>query len=170
MEFNVVDRKDAILRSKCKPFNFEKEDAEEFAKGIVNALFDEGQIAVAANEFGHNKQVIAVRAEPILVMFNPKITSTNGNDMYLEESDAARRGLICMVKRPESCRVRFQDYNGDWNVQQYRGMTARMIMRAIDTINGIEFYSRATRYHRGLALKNFNLLQREMKKMKRDDR
>lgn len=117
--------------------------------------------SIAANELGIDQRVIALNTDPALVMFNPKITKTFGDEVTLEETDLARKGLTVKVKRPQGLRMRYQDYNGEWITHKYVGITARHILRAMDTIDGLTFLDKANRIHRQQALKKFKQLKKQ---------
>ncbi len=164
MILNIMSRKDPILTTKCDSYNFERptESAYDIAVNLVETMREHGAPMIAANEVGLNVRVIALDTDPALVMFNPVITSTFGDETVLEETDLARRGLTCKMKRPGGVRIRFQDYNGDYVTERYVGMTARQILHGTETINGAIFYNKAQAHHRSQALQNFKKYERSL--------
>lgn len=161
MILDIVDRKDPILTTKCDAFDFNEPVRPPFdlAVELVATFRHHGYPSISANEVGVNARVIALESHPALVMFNPKITKMFGEEVTLEETDLARKGLVCKVKRPIGVRVRFQDYNGDWNLEKYVGMTARLIQHAVDNIDGLTFLDKANTFHRQQALKKFKRMK-----------
>jgi len=156
---DIVDRKDPILTTKTDPFVFsDPEQAKSIAENLLETLRHWRYPGISANEVGINSRIICLESDPAYVMFNPMITASYGNGIVLEETDISRRGLICKVKRPESIRVRFQDFNGDNNAMRFTGMTARTIQHLIDNLDGNIFYNKANSYHRQQALKKFKKL------------
>ena len=155
-DLKIVDPKDDILTTKLDPFDFNKpvEDPRKLAIEMVETLRKHKALALSANEVGVNARVIVLDSEPIFAMFNPVVTTTFGEEVYLEETDITRKDIICKVKRPSGVRVRFQDINGEFNVEKFVGLTARNLLHHIDNINGQVFYNKATSYHRQQALKN----------------
>ena len=160
MILDVVDHNDPVLSTECKPHTINPDESLQLAWNLVETMRHHNMPSVAANELGIEQRVIALNTEPALVMFNPKITKTFGDEVSLEETDLARKGLTVKIKRPQGLRIRFQDYNGDWNTQKYVGMTARHILHAIDTIDGLAFIDKANRIHRTQALKKFKQLKK----------
>lgn len=157
MILDVVDHNDPCLTTECKPHTIVEDESLQLAWNLVETMRHHEMPSIAANELGIQQRVIALNTDPALVMFNPKITKTFGDDVVLDETDLARKGLSCKIKRPQGIRIRFQDYNGDVVVQKYVGMTARHILHTIDTIDGLNFIDKANKIHRQQALKNFKL-------------
>lgn len=166
MILDIVNRKDPILTTKCEKFDFTNpiQDPFELATNLVETMRHHGAPMVAANEVGINAQVLALESDPALVMFNPVVTDEHGESFLMDETDLSRRGIICKIRRWGAVRVRFQDYNGDFVLERYIGMTARQILHGTDTLNGVIFYNVANSYHRGLALKNYKLNLRKQKR------
>ncbi len=152
----IVDSKADILTKKLDPFDFKNpvEDPKSLATDMINLIREYKIVALSANEIGVNTRVIVLDTNPIYAMFNPVITTTFGEEVVLEETDITRSDIVCKVKRPSGVRIRFQDINGEFNVEKFIGLTARNILHHIDNINGQVFYNKATSYHRQQALKN----------------
>lgn len=151
----VVDPKDDILRTKCETFVFDKDNGVKLADDMLETMRHHGWPVLTANEVGISSRVIIIEADPLIAIFNPMITKYIGDDVVLEESDLARRGLICKVKRPQGIRLRYQDELGNWNVNKYVGMTARFIMHGVDNLDGNLYYNKANSFHRSQALKKW---------------
>jgi len=152
----LVDSKDYILTTKLDPFDFKNpvENPKQLATDMIGVIRKHKILALSANEIGLNSRVIVLDTDPIFAMFNPVITTTFGEDIYLDETDITRSDVVCKIKRPSGVRVRFQDINGEFNVEKFVGLTARNLLHHIDNINGQVFYNKATSYHRQQALKN----------------
>ena len=155
-ERELVDSKDDILTTKLDPFDFNNpiEDPKQLATDMIGTIRKHKILALSANEIGLNTRVIVLDTDPIFAMFNPVVTTTFGEEIYLEETDITRCDIVCKIKRPSGVRVRFQDINGEFNVEKFVGLTARNLLHHIDNINGQVFYNKATSYHRQQALKN----------------
>ena len=152
----LVDYKDDILTTKLDPFDFKNpvENPKQLATDMIGVIRKHKILALSANEIGLNSRVIVLDTDPIFAMFNPVITTTFGEDIYLDETDITRSDVVCKIKRPSGVRVRFQEINGEFNVEKFVGLTARNLLHHIDNINGQVFYNKATSYHRQQALKN----------------
>ena len=160
MKLEIVDRKHPLLTTKLDPFDFNNpiHDPKELAIEMVNVIRKYKLVALSANEVGINTRLIVLDTDPIYAMFNPMITNTFGEEVYLEETDISRFDIVCKVKRPSSVRVRFQDIESAFNAQKFAGLTARNLLHHLDNIDGVVFYNKATAFHRQKALKNIKKL------------
>lgn len=145
-----IDETNSLLKSEMEPFDFSNppEDPMEIAKGLCDflALNDNG-VGIAANQLGLPYRVFAVRADPMIVMFNPVIVNYTGFEVAMEEGCLSFPGLHFKVKRPEAIRVRFTLPTGEIRTQMFDGITARIIQHEYDHLNGIIFTEKANRYH-----------------------
>ena len=155
---NLVSQNDPILTTPCLPFDFSNPafDPIEFAKTLVKFMYDSNGIGLAANQVGVPYRVFAMRGHPEnFVCYNPKIVQPGEQQVTLEEGCLTYPGLAVKIKRPQHIRVRFAMPNGDVRTDTFTGMTARIFQHELDHLEGIEFFSRANRYHREQAFKKW---------------
>lgn len=154
----LVNKNNPILRKECVEFDFEDTciDPVLFAKQLVKAMYDNDGIGLAANQVGYGYRVFALRGEPEnFVCFNPKIVNFSEEKSVLVEGCLTYPGLYVKIKRPNEIRVRFNTPNGDLRTETFRGMTAHAFQHELDHLNGVIFYTRANKYHRDQAFKNW---------------
>jgi peptide deformylase len=149
------------LKEKCESFDFRNPqiDPLQLAQALVMEMRDFGGIGLAAPQLGFKLRVFAMRAEPNIVCFNPRIVMPSTEELYLEEGCLSFPGLIVKVKRPRHVRVRFQDANAEMQTETYTGMAARVFQHELDHLDGILFYDRAIRYHKEKAFKKWQPLK-----------
>ena len=157
----LVIGNDPILKEECKEFDFANPpfDPSEFAKNLVQTMYDNNGIGLSANQVGVPYRIFAMRGTPAdFVCFNPRIVMPSNELITLEESCLSFPGLIIKIKRPRHVRVRFQGPSGETVTQQFTGMTARVFQHEMDHINGFLFYTRANRFHREKAFKKCGII------------
>jgi peptide deformylase len=158
MELKLVPATDPILRTKCDDFDFENPTIwpVELAKDLVKFMYDNNGIGLAANQVGLPYRVFAMRGHPEnFVCFNPRIVQASEQQVVLEEGCLTYPGLLVKIKRPQHVRVRFRMANGDVRTDTFTGLTARTFQHELDHLDGIEFFSRANKYHREQAFKKW---------------
>jgi peptide deformylase len=149
MTYNI-DKTNSLLKQAAEEFDFSNppENPNEIAKKLSDFLLsNENGAGIAANQLGLPYRAFAIKMNPMLVMFNPKIVNYSENKVYMEEGCLSFPGLYFKVKRPENIRIRFTLPNGEILTEYYEGMTARVIQHEYDHLNGIIFTEKATRYH-----------------------
>ncbi len=156
----LVVKNRAQLTEPCLPFDFNAPpiDPIELAQALVHEMRDYDGLGLAANQLGFKWRVFAMRANPNLVCFNPKIVMPSEETITLEEGCLSFPGLYVKIKRPKHVRVRFQLPNGEMQTEMYTGMAARVFQHELDHLDGIIFYDLANKYHRDQAFKKWKKL------------
>ncbi len=150
-----------ILKKNCDVFDFKNPPFNpiDFAYTLTEAMLEHHGLGLAANQINTPYRIIAIRTNPIIVMYNPKIIEQSKQKELGEESCLSLPGLMVKVKRHEIIKVEYQEPNENTVTQIYSGMTARIVQHEVDHINGILFYTRANRYHREQAFKRWKECQ-----------
>lgn len=119
-------------------------------------MYENNGIGLAANQVGVPYKIFAMRGEPQnFVCFNPRVVQPSAEQISLEEGSLTFPGLLVKVKRPRHIRVRFQTPNGETRTDTFIGMTARIFQHELDHVEGKLYFSRASRYHREIAMKKW---------------
>ena len=96
-------------------------------------------IGLAANQIGLPYRVFAIKANPVLVCFNPRIVDYSKETIVLEEGCLTFPGLYLKIKRPRDIKCRFTYPNGETITKTFTGATARIFQHELDHLNGILF-------------------------------
>lgn len=155
----LVDSKDPILTTVCKPFDFLSPPFEpiDFANKLVRTMYDLNGIGLAGNQVGVPYRVFAMRGSPEnFVCYNPRIVDVSEATVVLEEGCLTYPGLLVKIKRPQHIKVRFETPNGDTLTKQFTGITARTFLHQLDYLDGIVYYTRANKFHRDKAFRSWN--------------
>jgi len=154
----LVEPNDPILVTKMENFSFSNPpvDPYELARDLVQFMYDNNGIGLAANQVGLPYRVFAMRGHPQnFVCFNPRIVQPSAQQIILEEGCLTYPGLLVKIKRPQHVRVRFTMPNGEVRTDTFIGMTARIFQHELDHLDGVKFFDRANRYHREKSLKSW---------------
>ena len=153
---NLVNQYDPILKNKSENFDFNNPqfDPIEFSKTLVKFMYDKNGISLSAPQVGEPYRVFAMRGSPEnFVCFNPRIIDTSEELISLEESSLTYPGLIVKIKRPRHIKVRFALPNSEVRTDTFTGMTARVFQHNIDFLDGLVYYNKANKFHRGSAFR-----------------
>ncbi len=159
----LVGPDNPILTTELEQFDFSNppEDPVIIAKKLAESMISYGGVGLAANQIGLVHRACAIQTNPIVVMFNPKITAMSDDYKALIEGCLSFPNLVVKVKRPTWIRLRYHQPNGEVITKRFEGMTARAICHEIDHLNGVLFYQRASRYHLDKAKKKLKSIQRK---------
>lgn len=97
---------------------------------------------MAANQLGLPYRVFAIKSNPVIVAYNPRIVDASSKEVVLDEACLSYPGLALKVSRPETIKVRYTYPNGATETLIYSGMTARIFQHELDHLNGIMFTER----------------------------
>lgn len=150
------------LRSNFDPLLFRVSSAiaEEGRRSpIVGALCgvlrryleqSDGAVGLAAPQLGYPVRVIAVRPNErarALVLVNPRVTHVSTMTDNAKEACLSCPGMTVEVPRARHVRVEYDNLTSDGytahTVQEFSGLTARIIEHEVDHLDGVTLITRA---------------------------
>ena len=93
---------------------------------------------------------------------NPKITSKSKEFVSYEEGCLSIPNQFAEVRRPNSCKINFLDYNGKKQEIYAEGLLATCIQHEIDHLNGILFIDYLSKLKKDLILKKTKKQKKEI--------
>lgn len=157
MILNLVRYDNEILSTPAKKFDFKEPpfDPLEFAMNLVETMNAHGALGLAAVQVGVPYRVIAIPAQPNIVMYNPIIVDKSEETMDLDEGCLTYPGLILKMKRSRIVKVRYAQPNGNVVTEKYTDHAARAIQHEIDHIDGLTILTSRTGMERYTAQKKW---------------
>jgi len=152
------------LQVPCEEFDFTNPpfNSYEVGKEMIEIMYREGGLGLAANQVGLKHCIFVMRGTPEkgdFICVNPRIVNLSVEQILLEESCLSYPGLIVKVKRSRHARIRFatpgmgDSYYNSTVTCQFTGITARVVQHEMDHLDGVLFYNRASKYHRDLGFR-----------------
>jgi peptide deformylase len=99
---------------------------------------------------GHNHRPL--KKEP-RIFINPEILDPAEEQATYQEGCLSVPDIYADVDRPKTCRVRWQDLDGNTHEEAMEGLMAVCIQHEMDHLNGILFIDHLSRLKRNMALK-----------------
>jgi peptide deformylase len=139
---------DRVLRQSAK--RIAKVDAEirQLAKEMLQTMYSEQGIGLAAPQVAVNKQLIVIDCEPDnathspIILINPVIKSHSRDFCVIQEGCLSIPGVYLDVTRPEAIEVSYKDEQGRPQNLKASGLLARVIQHEMDHLNGVLFVDR----------------------------
>lgn len=136
-------------------------DAKELENTMLEFMFDNGGIGLAANQIGLTKRVFVIGSKNIpgftpMGVFNPKILNTSNDTELFKEGCLSYPDLYLTVKRPKSIVVEYQNSSGDLITAEMDGLIARVFQHELDHLNGVCFVDKVSQMKLQLAIKKLN--------------
>lgn len=139
---------DRLLRQPTKRIAKVDDDARQLARDMLQTMYSEDGIGLAAPQIGINKQMLVVDCEPDnsanppLVLINPVIRKSSRDLCVIQEGCLSIPGVFLDVTRPEVIEVAYKDESGRPKRLTVNGLLARVIQHEIDHLNGVMFVDR----------------------------
>lgn len=135
-------------------------DPVELAYILGDEMIKENGLGIAAPQLGLPYRAFAIKSNPVIVCFNPRIVYYSEQVSTLEEGCLSYPGLAIKITRPQEIRVRYEEPNGGTVTKEFGGMTARCFQHEMDHLDGISFINRAKPHHKQQAMIRWKKKQR----------
>ncbi len=165
MILRVTQYGEPILRKVGKPISDFDESLAELANDMVETMYDEEGIGLAAQQVDRALQLCVIDVRPPegadvpfnysvdgkqppldlimpIAMANPKVTITDPAEDGYDEGCLSFPGVNGNVARPVGVRCEFQDTEGNPHVIEADGLLGRCILHEVDHLNGTLFIDR----------------------------
>ena len=159
MILRVTQYGEPILRKVGKPITDFDESLAELANDMVDTMYDEEGIGLAAQQVDRALQLCVIDVRPPegaevpfnysfdgkqppldlimpMAIINPKVTITDATEDVYEEGCLSFPGVNGKVDRPIGVRCEFQDTEGNPHVLEADGLLGRCILHEVDHLNG----------------------------------
>ena len=108
---------------------------------------------------GHKHTHQPLKKEP-RVFVNPEILDPAEEHNVYQEGCLSVPEIYADVERPKTCRVRWQDLDGNVHEEEMEGLLATCIQHEMDHLEGILFIDHLSRLKRTMALKKLEKLRK----------
>ena len=159
-----------MLKVPPNEFDFEKEDAKEFAKLLWNRQKELGGVGLSANQVGRNSKVFTMgvdRGEDYnyqRVLFNPELMSYSEETISLEEGCLSEPGITLMVRRPITCTMSYKNEDNEVVMEEFEGLWARVALHEYDHMLGQNFTMRVSKIKLDRAIKKAKKYHKKLKR------
>jgi peptide deformylase len=135
---------DPVLRRRAAPIEQVTPDIRRLADDMVDTMYDEVGIGLAAPQVGASIRLMVVGDEEgrgAQALLNPAITAQGGS-VTAEEGCLSLPGVFAQVTRSEWVTLEAQDLEGRPIAITARGLRARVFQHEIDHLDGVLFIDR----------------------------
>ena len=162
---------DPILRKISEPVKNVNQDIKNLLDDMLEAMYEAPGIGLAAVQIGVLKRAIVIdlskdirKKEPIFIV-NPEIVSQSKNLVSYEEGCLSIPNQFAEVERPNSCKIKFLNYNGEKKELQAEGLLATCIQHDIDHLNGILFIDYLSKLKKDIIIKKVKKQKKEINRV-----
>lgn len=144
---------DDILSKKARKIELIDEKIKELASDMLDTMYANDGIGIAACQVGMLKAIIAYdvsyidEEKPVkkpIIMINPEITFSSKGKVLVEEGCLSFPNIFENVERYEKIKVEYTDLEGNRKTLTAKGMEAVVIQHETDHLNGVVFLDKVS--------------------------
>jgi peptide deformylase len=130
---------------------------------MLKTMYEAPGVGLAANQVGLLNRVfvmdVAQREEPEtrhpICMVNPEIVWASEEPSVWEEGCLSIPGHYAEVERPAKVRVRYLDYHGKVQEEEFEKLGSHCVQHELDHLNGVLFIDHLSSLKRNMIMKKF---------------
>ncbi|MBD2692659.1 peptide deformylase [Anabaena catenula] len=139
---------DRVLRQPAKRVTKIDDELRQLVREMLQTMYSEDGIGLAAPQVGINKQLIVIDCEPDkpehppLVLINPVIKQVSSELCVAQEGCLSIPKVYLDVKRPQVVEIAYKDEYGRPKTLKADDLLGRCILHEMDHLNGVVFVDR----------------------------
>ncbi len=139
----IVTEEDAVLRKVCRPVESITPRMQQLIDDMIETLHDSGGVGLAAPQVGVLRRLVIIEVEEgqTLVLINPVITATEGEQEELEGC-LSIPGKWGVTKRPYKVTVEALDREGVKRSYTGTELLAKAFCHELDHLDGVLYIDR----------------------------
>ena len=162
---------DPILRKISQPVNKVDKEIKNLMDDMLETMYGAPGIGLAAVQIGILKRVIVIdlskeneKKNPIFIV-NPEIIFKSDDLVSYEEGCLSIPNHFAEIKRPNTCKIKFLNYEGEQKELKADGLLATCIQHEIDHINGVLFIDYLSKLKKDIIIKKVSKDKKETERV-----
>ena len=164
----ILTLPDPILRKTSEPVEKIDKKIKNLMDDMLETMYAAPGIGLAAVQIGILKRIIVIdlskegeKKKPIFIV-NPEIISQSSDLVSYEEGCLSIPNQFAEVERPNTCKIKFLDYEGNKKELEAEGLLATCIQHEIDHLNGILFIDYLSKLKKEMIIKKVKKQKKEI--------
>ena len=167
----ILTEPDPFLRQKST--NVEKVDSKirSLMDDMLETMYNAPGIGLAAIQVGVPKRVIVIdlsrddeKKNP-LHFVNPEIITNSDNNAAYEEGCLSVPGQFAEINRPDRCKIKYLDYNGNKKILDAEDLLATCIQHEMDHLEGILFIDYLSNLKKSMIVKKLSKQKKTLERI-----
>tara|TARA_X000000368_G_scaffold262528_1_gene207822 strand:- start:157 stop:681 length:525 start_codon:yes stop_codon:yes gene_type:complete len=162
---------DPILRKKSVSVDKVDKDIQKLMSDMLETMYHAPGIGLAAIQIGVPKRVVVMdiskesnKKEPMYFV-NPEIVWKSDLKAIYEEGCLSIPNQFAKIERPESCNVRYLNYDGIEKEMKAKGLLATCLQHEIDHLNGVLFIDYLSKLKKNIIIKKLSKNKKELERI-----
>jgi peptide deformylase len=167
----ILTEPDPFLRQKSIRVEEVNSEIRSLMNDMLETMYDAPGIGLAAIQIGVPKRVIVMdisrndeKKNP-LYFINPEIINNSDNNAAYEEGCLSVPGQFAEINRPDKCKIKYLDYNGEEKILEASGLLATCIQHEMDHLEGILFIDYLSKLKKGMIIKKLSKQKKSLERI-----
>ena len=167
----ILTEPDKTLRQKSTEVEKVDVEVKRLMDDMLETMYAAPGIGLAAIQVGIPKRIIVMdiskdpkKKDPMFFV-NPSILWTSSNDKTYEEGCLSVPGQFAEIERPEKCKIKFLDYEGNPKELNVEGLLSTCIQHEIDHLEGILFIDYLSKLKQNMIVKKLSKQKKNLERI-----
>jgi peptide deformylase len=167
----ILTEPDQFLRQKSKKVEQVNDEIRTLMDDMLETMYNAPGIGLAAIQVGEPKRVIVIdlsredeKKNP-LYFVNPELIINSDNNAAYEEGCLSVPGQFAEISRPDKCKVKYLDYNGNEQILDAEGLLATCIQHEMDHLEGILFIDYLSKLKKNMIVKKLSKQKKSLERI-----
>ena len=167
----ILIEPDPFLRQKSTDVLELYKQIKTLMDDMLETMYDAPGIGLAAIQVSVPKRIIVIdlsrdeeKKNP-LYFINPEIITNSDSNAAYEEGCLSVPGQFAEISRPDKCKVKYLDYNGDKQILEAEGLLATCIQHEIDHLEGILFIDYLSKLKKNMIIKKLSKQKKSLERI-----
>ena len=167
----ILTEPNPFLRQKSKKVDLVDDSIRSLMDDMLETMYAAPGIGLAAIQIGVPKRVIVIdlareneKKNP-LYFVNPEIITNSKTDASYEEGCLSVPGQFAEISRPDKCKVKFLNYQGEEKIFEADGLLATCIQHEIDHLEGILFIDYLSKLKKSMIMKKLSKHKKSLERV-----
>ena len=168
---NILTEPDPFLRQKSEKVDQVNDEIRSLMNDMLETMYNAPGIGLAAIQVGVLKRVIVIdlsrddeKKNPMFFV-NPEIITNSDSNAAYEEGCLSVPGQYAEINRPDKCKVKFLDYDGNEKILEANGLLATCIQHEMDHLEGILFIDYLSKLKKNMIVKKLSKQKKSLERI-----
>ena len=167
----ILTEPDPFLRQKSTKVEIVDNEIRSLMDDMLETMYAAPGIGLAAIQIGVPKRVIVLdiskseeKKNPQYFV-NPEIITNSNPDASYEEGCLSVPGQFAEISRPDKCKIKFLNYDGEEKVLETEGLLATCIQHEMDHLEGILFIDYLSKLKKDMIAKKLSKQKKSLERV-----
>ena len=167
----ILTEPDPFLRQKSIKVDQVNKEIRSLMDDMLETMYNAPGIGLAAIQIGVPKRVIVMdlsredEKKTPLYFVNPEIITNSNNDAAYEEGCLSVPGQFAEINRPDKCKIKYLDYDGNKKILDAEGLLATCIQHEMDHLEGILFIDYLSKLKKSMIVKKLSKQKKSLERI-----